>query len=231
MTRSRRSETLADRVEAALADDFLLDESQLYVEVTDDVVTLAGTVETYAEKVLAQHAAQRVAEVHDLVNAIDVRPEATRHPNDRALHSMVERVLTWDALVPEDRVTIDVTGGLVALTGTCATRAQAEEAERVVSRLYGVRGVVNRIDVAPAEPDPRSVRSAIEEALRRRAAHQASQLDVVVNGAAVTVRGTVASSGQRRAVVGAAGHAPGVEEIHDELDIDDRPERYSVDGG
>lgn len=223
MRHHEQSNHLVRQVEEALAGDFLLDESQLFVEVTDGVVTLAGTVESYAEKILAQHTAQAVAGVQDLVNAVDVKPAADRHPSDDELEQMVERVLAWDALVPEQDIEAAVVDGLVALTGRCATRAQAGEAERAVTRLYGVRGVVNRIEVTSAEPSPTEIRSTIEEALRRRAAHQASSLDVAVDGPVVTVRGTVSSAMDRRAIIGAAGHAPGVGEVRDELRIDGRP--------
>lgn len=214
---------LGRRIEAALAGDFLLDESQLFVEVNGTVVTLAGTVESYAEKILAQHTAQSVPGVQDLVNAVDVKPAADRHPSDRELEEMVDRVLAWDALVPEQDIEAAVVDGLVALTGSCATRVQAGEAERAVARLYGVRGVVNRIGVTSAEPSPTEVRATIEEALRRRAAHQASQIDVAVDGSLVTVRGTVTSAMERRAIIGAAGHAPGVGDVRDELEIGERP--------
>ncbi len=215
------NDRLVQRIEDALAGDVLLDESQLFVEVTDDVVTLAGTVESYAEKILAQHAVLGIAGVQDLVNAVDVKPAPDRHPSDQDLADMVARVLAWDALVPEQHIEISVVDGMVALVGSCATRAQAGEAERAVARLYGVRGVVNRIEVTSAGPSPTEIRTIMEEALRRRAAHQASSLDVAVDGPVVTVRGAVGSAMERRAVIGAVGHAAGVDEVRDELDISD----------
>ncbi len=214
-----RDDRLRRRVADELAWDFLIDESQIDVEVTDDVVTLIGTVGSYAEKVLAEHAAQSVAGVHDLVNSIDVKPPADLHPTDEELSGIVEQVLAWDALVPEQKLTVSVVDGLVALTGTCPTKAQAREAERAVTHLSGVRGVLNRIKVGTPSPSPEEVRSAIEKALRRRAAHQAAQLDVVVNGGRVTLRGTVSSALERRAVIGAVGHAPGIDQVRDELEL------------
>lgn len=229
MSGDERGQDLGRRVEEALAGDFLLDESQLVVEVTGDVVTLAGTVETYAEKILAQHAAQAVDGVQDLVNAVDIKPKGDRHPSDAELEEMVDRVLAWDALVPEQDIHATVVDGLVALTGSCATRAQAEEAERAVARLYGIGGVVNRIEVVTAEPSPGTIRTVIEDTLRRRAVHRAASLDVAVDGPVVTVRGMIASPGERRAILGAVGHAAGVGEVRDELQIDPRP--ADRDGG
>ena len=220
MSRHEPDERIRQRVEDELAWDFLLDESQIAVEVTDGVVTLAGTVASYAEKVLAQHVTRGVVGVHDLVNAIDIKLEADRHPTDDELTDMIESVLAWDALVPEQDLVVSVADGLVALTGSCPTRAQADEAERAVTRLYGVRGVLNRIHVVPPTPTPADVRAAVGEALRRRAVHQASHLDVTVDGSRVTLRGTVSSAKERRAVLGAVGHAPGITDVRDELEIE-----------
>ncbi len=202
-----------------LAWDFLIDESQIEVEVVDGVVTLVGTVGSHAEKIVAQHAAEAVEGVHDLVNSIDVKPVDDLHPSDDELRGIVEQVLAWDALVPEQDLTVSVIDGLVALTGSCPTKAQACEAERAISRLSGVRGVLNRIRVTPPTPTPGDVRSAIEEALRRRAAHQAAHIDVIVDGDRVTLRGAVSSPLERRAVIGAVGHAPGIASVCDELEL------------
>lgn len=211
---------LARLVEAELAADFLIDESQIDVEVTDGVVTLAGTVGSYAEKMIAIHAAQSVAGVHDLVNAIGVKPPAAMYPSDTELTAIIEQVLAWDALVPEEDLIVNVADGLVALTGTCATRAQAAEAERAVARLGGVRGVLNRIEVSPPSPAPRKVRVAIEEALQRRARHRAAQLDVTIDGGIVTLRGRVGSPLEHRAILGAVAHLGGIEEVRDELRVE-----------
>lgn len=220
---SQRDERIRRQVADELAWDFLIDESQIEVEVTDGVVTLVGTVGSHAEKIVAQHAAEAVEGVHDLVNSIDVKPTDDLHPTDDELRKIVEQVLAWDALVPEQDLTVSVVDGLVALTGSCPTNAQAAEAERAIGRLSGVRGVLNRIGVTPPSPNPGDVRSAIEEALRRRAAHQAAHIDVIVDGDRVTLRGAVSSPLERRAVIGAVGHAPGIALVCDELELVAQP--------
>ncbi len=209
------------KVEDKLASEFLIDESQIEVEVADEVVTLVGTVGSYAERLIAQHAAQSAPGVRDLVVAIDVKPPVEMHPTDEDLAQMIEQILAWDALVPERNLIVSVTDGLVALTGTCPTQAQAREAERAVSHLGGVRGLLNRIVVETPTPTPTQVRAAIADALQRRAAHQAAHLDVVVDGPRVTLRGELSSAGERQAVIGAVGHAPGVDEVRSEIRISD----------
>ena len=208
---------LRKRVHDELAWQYLIDEAQIDVDVAGGVVTLLGTVSSYAEKIVAEHAAHEVSGVHSIQNAIDVKPPAAMHPTDDELQAIVEQVLTWEALVPERDLVVSVVDGLVALTGTCVARPQADEAERAISHLSGVRGVLNRIQVTHPSPSPDEVRSVIAEALERRAGHRAARIDVVIDGAAVTLIGKVQSPMERRAIVGAVGHAPGIAQVHDQL--------------
>jgi osmotically-inducible protein OsmY len=220
MSKRTADERLRDRVRKELAWDVLLDDSRVDVEVVNGVVTLIGSVGSYAEKKEAESAAQSVDGVHDLISAIEVKPRAELHPSDDELKAIVEQVLQWDAVVPERHLTVAVIDGMVALTGTCTTVAQAQEAERAITHLGGVRGVINRIDIIPPLLSPAEVRKVIVDALSRRAEHLAAGIDVTVDGSIVTLSGTVSSALQRRAVVGAVGHAPGITEVRDNLHIE-----------
>jgi len=219
MSRSTSDEQLRQQVRDALAGDVLVDELQLDVEVDDAVVLLVGTVGSYAERLVAQHTARNVDGVHNLIDAIDVKPSGSMHPSDPELKRIVEQVLAWNALVPEQRIDVSVIDGLVALTGSCPSKTQAAEAKRAISHLSGVRGVVNRIDVDPSALTPDDIRKTIVEALRRRITHEAGDIDVIIDGSTVTLRGSLASPMEHRAVVGAVAHAPGVGDVRDELNI------------
>lgn len=213
-------EHLQEQVRKELAWDVLLDDSRVDAEVVDGVVTLIGSVGSYAEKKEAETAAQSVDGVHDLISAIEVKPRAELHPSDDELKAIVEQILRWDAMVPERHLIVSVIDGMVALTGTCTTVVQAQEAERAITHLSGVRGVINRIDIIPPQLSPADVRKVIVDALSRRAEHLASGIDVTVDGSVVTLSGTVSSAVQRRAVLGAVSHAPGISEVRDNLRIE-----------
>lgn len=215
-----RDVQLRQAVLEELAWDARVDERQLDAAVSDGVVTLVGTVPSYARKLAAEEAAASVAGVHDLIDEIDVKPEATGWPHDDELTTMVEQVLTWDALVPEQHLTISVADGWVTLRGHVEVAVQRHEAERVVSRLEGVRGVHNRITVSRPALEPEEVRQTIGLALARRAAHRADQLDIIVSGSSVTLRGTVQTPLEKRAILGAVRHAPGIDQVTDDLRVD-----------
>jgi osmotically-inducible protein OsmY len=132
----------------------------------------------------------------------------------------VRRALEWDVTVPEKEIRSTVSRGVVTLEGTVRTGAQRIDAERAVERLAGVKEVVNRIEVNPAEEaDPVALRGAVENALERHAAREASQIDIAVSDGIVTVRGQVEGMREREAVLGAIRGTRGVRTVADQLQV------------
>jgi osmotically-inducible protein OsmY len=199
--------------------DALVDAAQLDVTVEDGVVTVVGTVSSVAEKVATLQAIEAVAGVHDVVVGVDVKVPSAAERTDADLHGVVAQVLTWDALVPEQDLTHRVADGVVTLGGTVPTERQRQEAERAVGHLMGVAGVTNEIRISDQDLSPGDVRGAIGEALRRRAAHSARHIDVTIDGPRITLSGSVQTPGEKRAILGAVSHAPGVELVCDELAV------------
>jgi osmotically-inducible protein OsmY len=200
--------------------DTRVEETDVGVEVDKGIVTLTGTVSSYAKRVAAQEAAHRVAGVLDVANDIEVRVPGSQLRTDTAIAEAVRHALEWDVHVPHEQIQTTVSRGWVTLEGAVDYWAQREDAERAVTRLLGVHGVVNRITVRTREPNPEQVREAIEGALERRAERQAEGMRVEVDNGIVKLTGSVHSWRDKRAVVGAAAHAPGVKSIEDHLRID-----------
>ena len=194
--------------------------SEIAVEVFEGMVTLTGTVNSYAKKEAAQEAAHRIAGVLDVANEIEVRPagEFTRTDADIAL--AVLHVLQWNALVPDERIQSTVSDGWVTLDGDVDLWRERQDAERAVLRLEGVVGVINEITIAPRGVDAEELREEIEYALERRADREAERLRIEIHDGAVDLFGRVHSWQEKRAVVGSISHAPGVAEIRDHLRID-----------
>jgi osmotically-inducible protein OsmY len=60
----------------------------------------------------------------------------------------------------------------------------------------------------------------IEEALERRAEREAKRINVEVVDSTVTLSGSVRSWAEKRAILGAVSHAPGVRAVDENLFID-----------
>ena len=205
-----------------LAWDPHVDATEVGVEVDTGVVTLSGTVTTWAKRVAAQEAAHRVAGVLDVANDITVKALGGLVRTDTEIAQAVRHTLEWDVFVPDEKIASTVSTGRVTLTGTVESLSQYDAAERAVRNLAGVKAVDNLIVVKAPVPAVGSVRAAIEQALERRAEREVRQITIDVDQGVVTLRGPVRSWAERRAIVGAARATAGVRVVEDDLWPDER---------
>jgi len=197
--------------------DSRVDEKEVGVQVAGGVVTLTGTVTSWAKRIAAQEAAHRVIGVLDVANDIQVKAPGGLAPNDTEIAQAVRRALEWDVFVPEEKITSTVTDGWVTLEGTVERWSQRDDAERAVRNLTGVKSVVNKITVTPPKPVTAGVQKAIEQALERRAEREARRIRVDVRDGTVTLTGSVHSWAERKSVLAAARFTPGVRSVEDHL--------------
>jgi osmotically-inducible protein OsmY len=191
------------------------------VEAKDGVVTLAGHVESYAQKWAAERAAQRVSGVRGVVVEIDVVvPDAAKR-TDVEIVQAVSGALEWNASVPKDAVKIAVSNGHVSLGGEVDWAFQRAAAFAAVRNLIGVRGVNNQIGLKLHPINARQVRRRIQAALHRQAQLDASAISIDVDGNSVKLGGVVDSWSERVAARNAAWSAPGVQNVVDNLSVAD----------
>lgn len=194
--------------------------SRVEVAVRSGVVTVTGQADSLASRIAITEAAHRVQGVLDVVDDMSVAPsDATVRSDDELAHA-VREALRWDAYLPDGRITSTVSGGTVTLGGTVEEWPARMDAERVVQRLAGVRGVVNRIAVNAVSVDPVAIKMQIERALERRAEREARKIAVTVKDGIVTLTGPVPSWADRQVVERIAGSAPGIRGIDDRLTIE-----------
>jgi osmotically-inducible protein OsmY len=200
--------------------DSRVDETEVGVEVDQGVVTLTGTVESYAKKLAAKEAAHRVTGVLDVADDIRVKIPGSQGRTDTEIAQAVRQALEWDVLVPDTRITSTVADGWVTLEGSVDRLPERDDVERAVRYLHGVRGVTNKLVVRLPQVKAERVREVIEDALERSAEHEVKRIQVQVSDGEVTLTGRVRSYAEKRAVMGAVSHAPGVHTVKDHLRID-----------
>lgn len=189
------------------------------VEVDKGIVTLTGTVDSYAKRLAAREAAHRVAGVLDVAEDIKVKSPGSLERNDTEIARAVRVALTWDAFVPEEKIRSTVTDGFVTLEGEVSTLREKEDADAAIRNLTGVQGVRNRLVVAAIKANPVKLRESIEEALERRAEREAERIRVRVEDGTVVLEGKVRTWPEKQAILGAVSHAPGVREVKDKLAV------------
>lgn len=215
-TEARTDEEIQQDVLAELRWDARVQPNEIGVVVKNGVVTLIGWVDSYLKKWAAEEAALRVRGVKAVANDIEVRLSESGQRTDADIAAAAVRALEADAFLSPEKVHVTVSKGWVTLEGEVEWQFEKEDAERVVRRLAGVKGVTNLITVKP-RPMPAELRQRIEEALVRSAKTDAEHINVEVQGSKVVLRGTVRSWAEREEAERVAWSAPGVTTVEDQI--------------
>ena len=217
---TRQDSRIQSEVMRELRWDTRVENQEIGVVVANGIVTLTGLADSYAKKLAAQEAAHKVAGVLDVANEIQVRIPGTMARGDPEIAKAVRSALEWDVWVPDERITSTVSNGWVTLEGEVGILRERADAERAIRRLFGVRGVTNKIEVSPRTVAAEDLREAIEQALERRAEREARRIKVEVRGDQVTLSGRVRCWAEKRAILGIVNHSPGVRAVHENLFVD-----------
>lgn len=209
---------LQRQVEEELAWDPAVSVTDIGVEVRDRVVTLSGHPVSYAEKVAAEKAAQRVAGVKAVVVEMDVRLPHTDVRTDEDIAKAVRTILRWTVGLSEELVKVQVEKGWVTLSGEVDNAYQSHVATRTISHMRGVTGVSNVIRIV-CDAAAQDISEQISQALQRHANREAKHIAIKVHDGTVTLTGKVDSAAERSAVRGAAWSAPGVHAVVDNLTV------------
>ncbi len=185
------------------------------VAVQDGAVTLTGRVPTYAQRLAAARAAERVYGVKAVANDLKVKLSGAPR-DDSDIARAIAHVLEWNVRVPEGKVQARVSAGWVTLEGEVEYEYQRHEVERVVSNVKGVVGVSNLITVKP-RVSPEKVQAAIENAFQREAEIDARHIRVEVSDHTAKLYGQVHSLHEAAAARAAAASAPGVATVESHL--------------
>ena len=206
-----------DVIEELRWDPQISDADAIGVGVKDGAVILSGHVPSYAEKLAAAQAAERVNGVKAVANDLKVElPGAPRDDVDIA--EAIAHVLEWNVQVPEDRVHATVEHGWVTLEGEVDHDHQRREVERMARHVRGVTGLLNNISVRPPA-NPAQVQTLIEEMFKRQAEADAVHIRVEVSDHTARLYGQVHSLQEANAALAAAASAPGVASVERHLVI------------
>jgi osmotically-inducible protein OsmY len=199
---------LKRRVEDELGWDPKVNAAEIGVAVSEGVVTITGTVDSWPAKRAVEDAVKRVFGVTAVAEQIQIHFNGDPR-TDTEIAGACAQALAWNTWVAPGSVSVCVTNGWVILEGRVRSQHQRAAAERAVQDLFGVRGVSNQIVLEP-KASPSDVRRAIHAAFGRRALLDARSVGVDVDGTKVVLHGVVRTWSERNEAEEAAWGAPGV---------------------
>jgi osmotically-inducible protein OsmY len=186
----------------------ITDPDAIGVAVKDGAVTLSGHTPTYAEKLAAARAAERVYGVKAVANDLKVQlPGMPR--DDSEIAAAIAHVLDNNVQIPGGQVHARVQNGWVTLDGDVKYDFQRREVERMVRNVRDVVGVTDLITVTPPA-SPERIQEAIEDTFRREAEVDARHVSVDITDHTARLYGHVHSVKEASAARAAAAAAPGI---------------------
>jgi osmotically-inducible protein OsmY len=196
--------------------DSQVEAATIGVAARNGVVTLSGSIDSYAGKLAAERAAKRARGVRAVANTLQV---TLRYPrSDTDIANDAARALETHLIVPPT-VQVVVRNAHVVLTGTVRSLFQRVVAEKAVRYVKGIKSLVNRVTVMPA-PTIDDIRPRIVRALHEDADIDARGLSVVVSGNTVTLTATLRSWPERESAERAAMHAPGITHVENLIAVE-----------
>jgi len=193
-----------------------LNADDIAVSVKNGVVTLAGFVPSYSDRLEAEAAAKRVAGVLAVANDLEVRLPAIDQRPDPDIARDAVAALKAELPISYDRIKVIVKDGWITLEGAVEWQYQKTTAENAVRKEKGVKGVTNVIRVKP-KIEPSELQRKIMEAFKRNAELDANRITVEANGSEVILKGTVRSWIEREEAERVAWSAPGVTKVEDRI--------------
>ena len=227
-TAGRPDEELAKDVRTALKKDPIEQLQALDATVSNAVVTLTGTVHSWAEKKLAAATVKGVKGVKHVLNNVVIQPKTERP--DEEIQTDIEERLKHDVWLTGRRFNVQVEKGKVTLTGTvgsalekrrAATDAyvlgvESVDADGVVVKWWA-RNQMRRTNYS--RPDDAAIKQAVREAFLYDPRIWSWDPEVDVQYGNVTLTGVVDSLSAKRAAAEDARNTVGVRSVQNFLKV------------
>jgi osmotically-inducible protein OsmY len=215
----KTNQELQKDVQNALQWEPLLHAAEIGVTAIDGVITLSGTVDSFAKKLEAETAAKKVLGVKAIVETILIQLPNSIVKSNGDIAADVLFALNSNWSIPKNKITIKVEYGWVTLEGELPWNYQRDAAKNAINYLIGVKGISNNI-VVKAESKDTIEQKEVEKAIARAVSIDDTDISVTVDGSTVTLHGTVNSWYQKEEAGRVAWNTKGIWHVKNNLTVD-----------
>lgn len=212
-------EEIFKNVTQKLEFDPRINSSNIIVSVKDGIVTLTGSVNTYAAKSMVENDVKSIRGVKGIAEELKVDFYGQqRERTDTDIARVARDALEWNVMIPDEKIQVIVEAGIITLTGEVPQNYQRESAVSAVRYLQGVKNVINRIKLKPSI-NPSEVRSKILNEFERNARLDASKISIEIKNSQIILRGTVRSWAEHKEATKASWSIPGVTSVENLISL------------
>lgn len=202
--------------------DSRVDASNVDVEVKDGIVTLRGTVPSYAVKEAALFDTWKIPGVKKVNNNSFVKfPTSAKTLSDSQIETSIVKQLGWNDSTRNENIHVKVKKGEVTLEGHVDAYWKIFRAQQITSDVMGVTDIENKLTVVPTETvTDQVIATEIMNAIDRSYIVDTNDVDVKVKDGIVTLSGNLSNRANCEAALECAYNTYGVKDVKDRLNIE-----------
>jgi len=229
----RASET-DDRIESSAKKSHVfktyLKDDAIALKSKDGIVTLKGSVAEVSHKSLAQDTIEGLPGVKSVDNQLKVKGGNQAEHSDGWIGTKVKTTLLFHRNVRATKTDVNVTDGVVTLSGEASSQAQKELTTEYAKDVEGVKDVKNQMTVAraPAAPvetigekiDDASITAQVKSSLLSHRSTSAIKTKIETTDGVVTVSGIARNAAEKSLVTKLVSDIDGVSSVVNNMTIE-----------
>jgi len=229
-----RASQTDDRIESSAKKSYVfkhyLTDDSIKTESKNGEVTLTGTVSEQSHIGLASDTVSGLPGVKSVDNRLVVKGEAPAEHSDTWIGLKVKTALLFHRNVSATKTDVNVTDGIVSLSGKASSMAQKELTTEYARDVEGVKDVKNQMTVAknPAKPDETvgekiddaSVTAQVKASLLSHRSTSALKTKVETTDGVVTLSGIAKNAAEKSLVTKLATDVNGVSSVVNNMTVD-----------
>ena len=230
---SLRATETDDRIESSAKKSYVfktyLKDDSIKIESKNGAVILTGTVAEASQKSLAENTVESLPGVKSVDNQLKIKGESPAEHSDGWIGMKVKTALLFHRHVRATKTDVNVTDGVVILSGEASSQAQKELTTEYAKDVEGVKAVKNEMTVAkaPAKPaetigekiDDASITAQVKSSLMSHRSTSALKTKVETTDGVVTLSGIAKNDAEKSLVTKLVTDIEGVNSVINNMTI------------